>query len=256
MIPRLYIDGPLHAGLPAPLSQDQVHYLKAVLRREVGGALLLFNGKDGEYAAEIVELKKKTGAALVKGQTRPQASEPGLTLYFAPVKRGPLEVIIQKATEIGVARLAPVITERSTAPRLNIDRLRAIGVEAAEQCGRLTIPSVDEPIKLPALLEGWVDDRHLIFCDEAGDDAVEEWGGSKGRAAPILETLNAKDSKTNRWAILTGPEGGFSASERKTLRAAHFVTPVTLGPRILRADTAAIAALVLWQAALGDWRQS
>ncbi|MBL4618738.1 MAG: 16S rRNA (uracil(1498)-N(3))-methyltransferase [Marinicaulis sp.] len=256
MIPRLYIDGPLHVGLPAPLSQDQAHYLRSILRREVGAALCLSNGEDGEYAAEIVELKKKTGAALVKGQTRPQASEPDLTLYFAPVKREPLEVIIQKATEIGVARLIPVITECTTAARLNIDRLRAIGIEAAEQCGRLTVPSVGEPIKLPALLEGWSDNRHLIFCDEAGDDEAEEWGGSKGRAAPILEMLNVRDSKTDRWGILTGPEGGFSVEERKILRAAHFVTPVTLGPRILRADTAAIAALVLWQAALGDWRQS
>jgi 16S rRNA (uracil1498-N3)-methyltransferase len=256
MIPRLYIDGPLHAGLPVPLSQDQAHYLKNVLRREVGGALRLFNGRDGEFAAEIVELKKKGGAAQVKSQTHAQTDEPDLTLYFAPVKRGPLEAIIQKATEIGVSRLAPVITERTTVPRLNIERLRAIAIEAAEQSGRFTIPSVDEPVKLSVLVEAQPDNRKLIFCDEAGDDETEEWGGRGGRAEPALEALMRIDSKADSWAILTGPEGGFTANERNILRKLHYVTPVTLGPRILRADTAAIAALVLWQAALGDWRRS
>ncbi len=254
MIPRLYINGPLHSGLPAPLSAEQVHYLKNVLRRAEGDELRLFNGEDGEFAAKIVELKKKAGAAHVGDKTREQEAEPDLMLCFAPVKRGALETIVQKAVEVGAARLQPVITERTVAPKLNVDRLQAIATEAAEQCGRLTIPSVDEPIKFAKMLESWSDERRLLFCDEAGDDEEEEWGGRQGRALPVLEALKNADSNSDPWAILTGPEGGFSPAERNALRAKRFVTAATLGPRILRADTAAIAALVLWQAALGDWR--
>lgn len=260
MIPRLYIDGPLHSGLPAPLSAEQAHYLKNVLRRAEGDEVRLFNGKDGEFAARLVELKKKHGAAQVSEQTRNQEAEPDLTLCFAPVKRGPLETIVQKAVEVGAARLQPVITERTVAPKLNIDRLQAIATEAAEQCGRLTVPSVSEPIKFTSLLTDWPDDHRLLFCDEAGDDETAEWGGREGRALPVLEALNHDGSKANDtsegWAILTGPEGGFSPAERGELRAKSYVTAATLGPRILRADTAAIAALVLWQAALGDWRKT
>ncbi|GJL91686.1 16S rRNA (uracil(1498)-N(3))-methyltransferase [Hyphococcus sp.] len=259
MTPRLYINGPLHAGLPAPLSADQAHYLKNVLRRAEGDALLLFNGKDGEFAASIAELKKKAGAAQVTHQTRAQAAEPDLTLYFAPVKRGPLEMIVQKAVEVGAARLQPVITERTVAAKLNVDRLLAIAIEAAEQCGRLSVPSVGEPTKLASLIENFPQGARLLFCDEAGDDETEEWGGKDGRAAPALDALKAVDSKADgqdmAWGVITGPEGGFSPDERKRLRSQSFVTAATLGPRILRADTAAIAALVLWQAALGDWRQ-
>lgn len=260
MIPRLYIDGPLHSGLPAPLSVEQVHYLKNVLRRAEGDELRLFNGKDGEFLAKIVELKKKTGAAHVGEKTREQEAEPDLTLCFAPVKRGPLETIVQKAVEIGAAHLQPVLTDRTVAPKLNIERLQAIATEAAEQCGRLTVPSVGEPIKLARMLEDWPDNQRLLFCDEAGDDETEDWGGREGRALPILEALKSADSKSDagsgRWAVLTGPEGGFSPSERHELRGKSFVTPATLGPRILRADTAAIAALALWQAMLGDWRKN
>lgn len=258
MIPRLYIDGPLHSGLPAPLSAEQAHYLKNVLRRAEGDELRLFNGKDGEFAATIAELRKKAGAVHVGEKTREQEAEPDLTLCFAPVKRGPLEVIVQKAVEVGAARLQPVITERTVAPKLNIERLQAIATEAAEQCGRLTIPSVGQPIKFVKLLDEWPEGRRLLFCDEAGDDEEEEWGGREGRALPVLEALKNADSNSDdsngQWAVLTGPEGGFSREERHALRAKSFVTAATLGPRILRADTAAIAALVLWQAALGDWR--
>ena len=256
MIPRLYIDGPLHSGLPAPLSAEQVHYLKNVLRRAEGDEVRLFNGKDGEFAAKIVEFRKKAGAAQVGGKTRDQEPEPDLTLCFAPVKRGPLETIVQKAVEVGAGRLQPVLTERTVAPKLNIDRLQAIATEAAEQCGRLTIPSVGEPIKFAKLLDEWPEGRRLLFCDEAGDDETEEWGGREGRARPVLDALKNADSNADGWSVLTGPEGGFSVGERHELRAKSYVTPATLGPRILRADTAAIAALVLWQAALGDWRKT
>ncbi len=259
MIPRLYISGPIHAGLPAPLTGEQAHYLKNVLRRVEGDELRLFNGKDGEFAATIAELKKKSGAAQVTQQTREQQAEPDLTLCFAPVKRGALETIVQKAVEVGAAKLRPVITERTVAPKINVERLQAIATEAAEQCGRMSVPSVDEPIKLAALLAQWPQDTRLLFCDEAGDDENAEWGGEKGRAAPLIDALKAAnssaDSRSAAWSVLTGPEGGFSPAERQQLRAKPFVTAATLGPRILRADTAAIAALVLWQAALGDWRK-
>ena len=256
MIPRLYVDTPLEADHAVPLSVTQVHYLKNVLRLEAGATILLFNGRDGEFAAEIVEMKKRGGIAKPTEKTRGITPEPDLQLLFAPVKRGPLEMIIQKAVEIGVARLTPVITERTNAPKVNVERLQAIAIEASEQCGRLTVPSVDAPVKLEPLLDTWSADRRLMFCDEAGDDENQEWGGDEGRAQPALDALKSYDRKSHPWAVLTGPEGGFATSERANLRGNAFVTPVTLGPRILRADTAAIAALTLWQAALGDWQQS
>lgn len=256
MTPRLYIDAPLQAGAAAPLTPEQAHYLKNVLRREVGASVLLFNGRDGEFAGEIAELKKKGGFVALKGQTRAQEDGPDLELMFAPVKRGPLEVIIQKATEIGVAALAPVLTERTTAPKLNTDRAQAIAIEAAEQCGRLDAPTVLAARKLDASLADIAPARTLIFCDEAGDDPEAAWGGPQGRAMPMLEALKGRSSFPDGATILTGPEGGFSPAEREVLRGRANVMPVTLGPRILRADTAAIAALVLWQAACGDWRRS
>lgn len=256
MIPRLFIDTPLSESAAAALSAEQSHYLKNVLRRAEGDSVLLFNGRDGEFAATLVELKKKAGLAAIGAQTREQQTEPDLVLCFAPVKRGPLETIIQKATELGVARLTPVITARTTAPKINGERLQAIAVEAAEQCGRLTVPVVSPTIRLEPMLDDWPTDRRLVFCDEAGDDENEEWGGRTGRAAPLLEALKAVDSGADKWAVLTGPEGGFTAEERGALRARPFVTSATLGPRILRADTAAISALALFQAARGDWRSS
>ncbi len=255
MIPRLYIEADLEVGVASPLTQAQAHYLKNVLRRSVGDRMCLFNGRDGEFDAEIIELKKQRCVAAVKAQIRIQDAEADLTLCFAPVKRGPLEHIIQKATEIGVARFMPIVTDRTVAPKLNIERLQAIALEAAEQCGRLSVPSVSEPIKLAALISDWPAGRRLIFCDEAGDDENAEWGGRAGRAAPALEVLNSIDSNTETWTVITGPEGGFTLAERKLLRDTEFVMPVTLGPRILRADTAALAALVLLQAACGDWRR-
>ena len=255
MIPRLYVDAPLPGDAVLPLTQAQAHYLGNVLRRSVGDELRLFNGRDGEFGAEIVELKKRGGLAAAKEQTRKQNAEADLALYFAPVKRGALEHIVQKATEIGATQLIPVITDRTVAPKLNLERLQAIATEAAEQCGRLSNPTVDEPIKLVRLIRDWPRARNLIFCDEAGDDETAEWGGQDGRAAPALEALKAFDRKADSWAVLTGPEGGFTLAERSLLRNAEFVTPVTLGPRILRADTAALAALVLVQAACGDWQR-
>ena len=253
MMLRLYLEAPLSEGAAAPLEAGQLHYVRNVMRRAEGDDVLIFNARDGEFAAQIETLTKKAGVVRMAQQTRAPEPEPDLQLLFAPVKRAPVETIIQKGTELGVAKFLPVITERTNAARLNEERLRAIAVEAAEQCGRLSAPEVEPPSKLSDVLDRWPADRRLLYCDEAGDDEGAEWGGREGRAAPVLDALaNAEDGA---WAILTGPEGGFSPEERNRLRALSFVVPATLGPRILRADTAAIAALALWQAALGDFRR-
>ena len=256
MIPRLYIDADIKAGAAVVMAPAQAHYLKNVLRRETGSKILLFNGRQGEFEASIVELKKKGGLAAVAVQSRQQVSEFHLSLLFAPVKRAPLETIIQKGTELGVTRFQPVLTERTVAQKLNIERLQAIAIEASEQCGRLTVPSIEPAQKLAALLESWPEGARLIFCDEAGDDETKEWGGREGRAVPALDALRAIDRKDEVLSVLTGPEGGFTSTERARIRDTRSTTAVTLGPRILRADTAALAALVLVQAARGDWRRS
>ncbi|MEQ8177311.1 MAG: 16S rRNA (uracil(1498)-N(3))-methyltransferase [Amphiplicatus sp.] len=251
---RLHIDAPLAEGAAAPLSPEQAHYLRNVMRREVGEALLVFNARDGEFEAAIAALGKKGAVAAVGARRRAPEPEPDLWLLIAPVKRGPLETIVQKATELGVSRLVPVLTARTNAQRIKDERLAAIATEAAEQCGRLSVPPVDMAQPLTGLLDQWQAGRRLLFCDEAGDDPAEEWGGRQGRAAPALEAL--ANEKPGPWAILIGPEGGFSPDERARLRGLDFISPVTLGPRILRADTAAIAALTLWQAALGDLKRT
>lgn len=254
MTPRLFIKSPLSENAAAPLSAGQAHYLKNVLRRDLESELLLFNGDDGEFAAIVVELKKQGGVARIIRRTRAPVTEPDVDLYMAPVKRAPLETIVQKAVELGVARLRPILTERTVAARVNIERLQAIAVEAAEQCGRISVPETFPAGKLTSALEDWPSDRRLVFCDEAGDDETAQWGGPDGRAQPMLAALGAAGDHDQKWALLIGPEGGFSPEERAFLRAKEFVTPVTLGPRILRADTAAIAALTLFQTACGDWR--
>ena len=256
MIPRLYIDADLETGAAAALASAQAHYLKNVLRRETGSKILLFNGRHGEFEATLVELKKKGGLASIAAQRRPQESEFHLSLLFAPVKRSPLETIIQKGTELGVSHFCPILTERTVTQKLNIERLQAIAIEASEQCGRLTVPSIEPVQKLATLLNSWPEGEQLIFCDEAGDDETKEWGGRVGRAAPALDALRAIDRKDEALSVLTGPEGGFTPAERTRIRDTRSTTAVTLGPRILRADTAALAALVLVQAARGDWRKS
>ncbi len=257
MIPRLYVTTPLSPGAEIPLEAAQVHYLRNVLRREEGAALRLFNERDGEYAAQLSQIGKKAGMAILDEQTRAPKQEPEVSLLFAPIKRTPTEYIIEKGTELGVARFMPVLTARTNSDRLKVDRLQAIAIEAAEQSGRLNAPTVAEPVKLMTALSEWSPSDALIFCDEAGDDPEAPWGGDTGRAAPILagrerqpDTANGQ----NTGGVLIGPEGGFTPDERAALRGLAFVRPVSLGPRILRADTAAIAALTLWQASLGDWR--
>ena len=251
---RLFVPDALAAGAVVAPSADQARYLLSVMRLQPGAALLLFNGRDGEWRAAMESAGKRDCVLRIGDQTRPQAAPPDLELVIALVKRGPLETIIEKATELGVRVIRPVLTRRTNADHTRVDRLRAIAVEAAEQTGRLEAPVVCEPERLERLLDDWPAERRLMFCDEAGDDPAAEWGGREGRARPALEALTGEGG--GRWAVLIGPEGGFAPEERSRLRGLDAVVPVTLGPRILRADTAAITALALWQAALGDWRQA
>jgi 16S rRNA (uracil1498-N3)-methyltransferase len=236
---RLFIPHDLAPGAELALDPGQSRYLAAVMRQAVGDELLLFNGRDGEWRSAITAVTKRAVAVRAQALARPQAAGPDLDLVIALVKRGRLETIVEKAAELGARRVRPVITERTNADRARVERLTAIATEAAEQTGRLDVPQVLEPLKLEKLVAGWDAGRRLLFCDEAGD------------ARPILEAL--KDQPAGSWAILVGPEGGFSPQERERLRALPYATPASLGPRILRADTAAISALTLWQAALGDW---
>ncbi|MCR8826071.1 16S rRNA (uracil(1498)-N(3))-methyltransferase [Pseudosulfitobacter koreensis] len=233
---RLYVDAPLGQGQTVPLNRDQAHYLFGVMRQAVGGAVLLFNGRDGEWRAEIAQAGKRGGELTCVVQTAPLRMPPDLWLLFAPIKKARTDFIVEKAAEMGAARIVPVMTEFTNAGRIQRDRLQAHAVEAAEQCGGTYVPEVTEAEKLGRLLDGWDASRRILFCDEAlvGDP---------------LEL----PQEPGPWAILIGPEGGFSDSERKRLRGAEFAHPVALGPRILRADTAAVAAMTLWQRALGDW---
>ncbi|MBQ1542375.1 MAG: 16S rRNA (uracil(1498)-N(3))-methyltransferase [Caulobacteraceae bacterium] len=251
---RLHVPDPLAAGAVVVPSADQARYLVGVMRQGLGDSVLLFNGRDGEWRAQLVEVSKKGCRLAAVERVREQTSPPDLDLIVALVKRGPLETIVEKAVELGARRIRLALTRRTNADHTNVARLQAIATEAAEQTGRLETPQVVAPEKLDRILDAWPDGRRLMFCDEAGDDPAAEWGGRAGRARPALAAL--AEAGGGPWAVLIGPEGGFAPEERARLREAAFVAPVTLGPRILRADTAAIAALALWQAARGDWTEN
>jgi 16S rRNA (uracil1498-N3)-methyltransferase len=212
------------------------------MRVRVGDELLAFNGRDGEWSTRVLEISRHAARLTALRQERPQTQGPDLDLLIALIKRARLDAIVEKAAELGARRVRPLITERASADHTNLARLNVIAVEAAEQTGRLDIPEIQPPARLADLLAAWPADRRLMFCDEAGD------------AEPALTVLAG--AEPGPWAILVGPEGGFSAGERAAVRAVPGAVPVSLGPCILRADTAAIAALSLWQAALGDWRGS
>jgi 16S rRNA (uracil1498-N3)-methyltransferase len=248
---RLFVPQDLADGAHVEPSPDQSRYLITVMRLQLGDELLLFNGRHGEWLTRVSGVSKRGCRLTPARQTRPQAAGPDLELVVALVKRARLETIIEKATELGARRIRLLITRRTQADHTNVSRLTAIATEAAEQTGRMDVPEVIEPMKLDRLLEAWDADRRLMFCDEAGDDPDQEWGGTHGRAKPVLAALRGQGGAA--WAVLIGPEGGFDPEERRLLRGLDHVTPVTLGPRILRADTAAISALTLWQGALGDW---
>lgn len=235
---RLFVSEPLAAGARLELPPDQARYLLVVMRLAAGDPLLVFNGRDGEWRASVAEASRKRCVLAVDELSRPQTATPDLELVVALVKRPRLETIVEKAAELGCRRVRLVVTRRTNADRANVERLQAIATEASEQTGRLDAPEITGPEKLDRLLDRWPSERRLVFCDEAG------------QARPMLHAIKPGGP----WAVLIGPEGGFDPAERALLREQAFVTPVSLGPRILRADTAAIAALALWQAAAGDWR--
>ncbi|MGE5260092.1 MAG: 16S rRNA (uracil(1498)-N(3))-methyltransferase [Actinomycetota bacterium] len=237
---RLFVKSKLAAGVEVEFGTGQAHYLGNVLRIRQGDEILLFNGEDGEWCASIVSIGKKRARAVVSHQTRPQADGPDLHYLFAPLKRARLDYMAQKATELGASVLRPVLTRRTITERLKIDRLIANAIEAAEQCGILRVPEVLEPEPLPKVLSTWDAGRPLVFADEAAASASPLEALAALAAGPV--------------AVLIGPEGGFDPEERSMLLAKPYVHPISLGPRVMRADTAAVAALALVNAALGDWR--
>jgi len=237
---RLHVATDLAADLTVAASLDQSRYLTQVMRLKLGDDLLVFNGRDGEWRCTLTEILKKGVVLRARERVRAQGTAPDLQLLLAVVKKSALEFAVEKATELGVGRVRLVVTQRTQTQHVRLDRLDAIVIEAAEQTGRIDVPPVDEPARLDAVLDGWDPARRLMFCDETG-------------GAPATAALQAAGA--GPWAILIGPEGGFSPQERERLRALPFTTAVSLGPRILRADTAAIAALTLWQAAVGDWER-
>ncbi|NNK78868.1 MAG: 16S rRNA (uracil(1498)-N(3))-methyltransferase [Litoreibacter sp.] len=234
---RLFVEHGLGPGNSVPVGRDQANYLFNVMRLGVGDHVALFNGTDGEWLCEAVDTGKRRGMLKCVSQSRPLQMPPNLWLLFAPIKKARTDFIVEKATELGASRIIPIVTDFTNSERIRQDRLQAHAVEAAEQCGGTFVPEVAELTKLSLLLDAWPSERHLMFCDEA-------------RVGPA-ETLNG--CTKGPWAVLIGPEGGFSDPERERLMALPQTTAISLGPRILRADTAAVAALTLWQATLGDW---
>ncbi|MDC0135106.1 16S rRNA (uracil(1498)-N(3))-methyltransferase [Sulfitobacter sp.] len=235
---RLYVEHPLGDGQTVPLDRGQANYLFNVMRLTAGEQILLFNGKDGEWRAEVSQAGKRGGELACLEQTKPLQMPPDLWLCFAPIKKARTDFIVEKAAEMGAARIVPMQTDFTNAGRVQRDRLQAHAVEAAEQCGGTYVPQVAEMQRFDKLLGSWETTRRIMFCDEVLTSSAS--GFSEGEvSAP--------------WAIFIGPEGGFSERERERLRAMSCATSVSLGPRILRADTAAVAAMTLWQQALGDW---
>ena len=239
--PRLFVEQPLSAGAAVTLASRQAHYLKDVLRLKPGDRVLVFNGRDGEWDGRLDPVGKRTVMLHLEARTRPQTPAGDLHYLFAPLKHARLDYMVQKAVEMGVARLVPVITRHTQAERVNVGRMHANAIEAAEQCGVLTLPEIAEPAPLARALAQLDASRLLVFCDED---------------APIADPTAALAAVAgaSSLAVLVGPEGGFAAEERDRLLMHPRVVRLALGPRILRADTAAVAALALVQAVLGDWR--
>jgi 16S rRNA (uracil1498-N3)-methyltransferase len=236
---RLFVTAALAEGARVMPDDGQAHYLLHVMRAKAGDRVSLFNGRDGEWLARIADVSKRSCVLHCEKQTRAQEGTPDIWLCFAPIKKTPADYLVQKATELGVRALQPVFTRRTIVTRINEDRMAANAVEAAEQSDRLTVPDIREAVALDRLLKTWPAERRILFCDEGGD------------AKPIAEA--ARNIEESAFAVLTGPEGGFDPVEREAIRRHPFVTPVTLGPRILRADTAALASLAVLQAIKGDW---
>jgi 16S rRNA (uracil1498-N3)-methyltransferase len=239
---RLCVEAPLASGEKIELTREQTNYLVNVLRLGDGARLLVFNGRDGEWRAQLAPAGKKAAALRIGEQAREQDFLPDIDYLFAPLKYARLDYMAQKAVEMGARRLRPVLTRRTQTSRINLERMRANVVEATEQCGILSIAEVLAEEKLENALANWPEDRLLIFCDEAAE------------TADPVAALRAAGEGFGKLAVLIGPEGGFDESERQMLAAMKSTARISLGPRVLRADTAAVAALALVQAALGDWR--
>lgn len=237
---RLYVDHPLGEGQTVPLDQGRAHYLFGVMRLGPGDPVALFNGRDGEWLARVAEAGKRGGTLEARSCTRPLALPPDLWLLFAPIKKARTDFIVEKAAEMGARRIVPVQTEFTNSERVRRDRLQAHAVEAAEQCGATFVPEVADLVRLDRLLADWPDERRLMVCDEALAGEAAAPGALEGSGGP--------------WAILVGPEGGLSEAERARLARLPQACRVGLGPRVLRADTAAVAAMTLWQLHAGDWR--
>jgi 16S rRNA (uracil1498-N3)-methyltransferase len=240
--PRLFIDSALNEGVRIALDRDQTNYLANVLRLGEGARVLVFNGRDGEYATSVAAVSRRSASLAVGARIRPQEAPPDLDYLFAPLKHARLDYMAQKAVEMGARRLRPVMTRRTQASRVNLDRLRSNAIEAAEQCGVIWIPEIEPETPLDKALSDWPPERLMIFCDE------------EAPPADPLEALSSAGERGFPLALLIGPEGGFDEAERAAILRLPKVLRLSLGPRILRADTAAVAALALVQARLGDWR--
>ena len=235
-LPRLYVETPLAASVQVELDAAQANYLGNVMRLKEGSQLLLFDGMSGEWLAEVAEAGRKRMRLIVRAPTKPQEAVPDLWLAFAPVKKGRVDWLVEKAVELGVARLLPVVTRRTVVDKLNLDRMRAHIIEAAEQCGRTALADIDEPVRLETFLKTRDPKRTLYFADETG-------------GAPASLSFEPGPAM-----VLIGPEGGFTPEEAQTIRDAPNAIAISLGPRILRAETAALAAIAAWMGNAGDWR--
>ena len=252
--PRIYVDSALAGGGEVPLDRDQANYLVNVLRLTQGDNVLLFNGRDGEWQAALSGTGKRSLSATVGELKREQPEPNDLHFLFAPLKHARLDYLVQKAVEMGVSRIQPVMTKHTQVARLNLDRMRANVVEAAQQCGVLSVPEVSEPVAFKTIAGSIDAGRMLVFCDEDAEvqDPVVALAKARPTGTALLPAANARQALA--LAVLIGPEGGFSEDERETLKKRPNVVRIALGPRILRADTAAVAALTLVQTVLGDWR--
>ncbi|MGZ5866077.1 MAG: 16S rRNA (uracil(1498)-N(3))-methyltransferase [Xanthobacteraceae bacterium] len=259
--PRLFIDTPLDQGAALPLEPPQAHYLADVLRLKEGDGVLVFNGRDGEWGAALAAVSKKKFALHVTEQTRAQTAPTNLHYLFAPIKRARLDYMVQKAVEMGASKLAPVITRHTNAERVNVERMRANAIEAAEQCGILCLPEIAEPTPFARALSALEPGRLLVFCDEEAEarSPLEVLSAERRRPGEIIRDVGGEyragqAPTTPAIAVIIGPEGGFSDDERQALLARPNSVRLSLGPRILRADTAGVAALAVVQAVLGDWQ--
>ena len=244
--PRLYLDAPIEEGASITLDASQANYLGNVLRLKAGDGVLVFNGRDGEWRGTLASAGKRRLALAIGTRTRPQTAALDLHYLFAPLKHARLDYMVQKAVEMGASRLQPVLTRHAQVTRINLERMRANAIEAAEQCGIVTLPEIRAPLTLERLIAAFDPDRLLVFCDEEAE--------VKDPVAALSQARDARGGRPLALAVLIGPEGGFAADERAALLELPNAVRLALGPRLLRADTAAVAALALVGAVLGDWR--